>query len=119
MGPLLLLTIAILLITYLNSDRVRAWWHSPSAEWKGSTFFFARTRLHSMFAWLLMGLVVAGFLLWVGRPPRHWDFYIFHLLITGLLNLKFYDWVQSTREWMAEQQAKQRKTSPKDSLDPQ
>jgi hypothetical protein len=57
-----------------------------------------------MFAWLLIGLVVTGFLLWVGRPPRYWDFFIFQWLIIGLLNLKFYDWMQSTREWMAEQQ---------------
>jgi cytochrome b561 len=109
MNPILLLTIAILLITYLNSDRVRGWWHSPSTEWKNSTFFFARTRLHTMLAWLILGLILAGFLLWAGRPPRHWDFFVFQWLINGLLTLKILDWAQSTREWMKEQQTNGRK----------
>jgi hypothetical protein len=108
MGLLLPLTIAILLITYLISDRVRSWWHSPVPL--NTSFYFARTRLHALFAWTLIGLIIAGFLLWVERPPRYWDFYVFMLLMTSLFDIKFYDWVLSTREWMAEQQGKEKKT---------
>jgi hypothetical protein len=103
-GPLLPLTIAVLLSTYLISDRVRGWWHSPVPLLP--SFFFARTRLHALFAWVLFGLLVAGYLLWVERPPRDWGFYFFMLLVQGLFNIKFYDWILSTREWMAEQQAR-------------
>ena len=118
MGPLLPLTIAILLITYLNSDRVRAWSHSPIPYGISPSHFFTRTRLHAMFGWLVVGLLIAGVLVWADRPPRYWDLSAFLWLMTGLVTLKEYDWIVSTREWMAEQQAKQRKTSAQDWRDP-
>jgi hypothetical protein len=108
MGLLLPSTIAILLITYLTSDRVRSWWHSPVPLLP--SFFFARTRLHFMFGWLLIGLLIASLLLWVERPLRYWDLSGFLYLIAGLFTIKEYDWIVATREWMAEQQANGKKT---------
>jgi hypothetical protein len=96
---LLILQILTLIVTYLASTRVRAWWHGPVPTLVHTRHFCLRSKLRFLiFCHLPAGALVFGISRLLGHVRPAWEVYFSAILINGILGLALFAWMDSVVE---------------------